>query len=83
MEIIQLLKKDDLFNKAINVFWKEWGEEGGRAFYEDCMINALNNPNDIPSFYFAKVDNKIIGIYALIRNDLNSRQDLSPWLACL
>ncbi len=83
MEIIQLLKKDHLFNKAIDVFWKEWGEEGGRAFYEDCMINALNNPNDIPSFYVAKVDDKIIGIYALIRNDLNSRQDLSPWLACL
>ncbi|HDR4424286.1 MULTISPECIES: GNAT family N-acetyltransferase [Bacillus] len=83
MEIIQLLKKDDLFNKAIDVFWKEWGEEGGRAFYEDCMTNALTDPNDIPSFYIAKVNDKIIGTYALIRNDLNSRQDLSPWLACL
>lgn len=83
MEIIQLLKKDDLFNKAIDVFWKEWGEEGGRAFYKDCMTNALTDPNDIPSFYIAKVDDKIIGTYALIRNDLNSRQDLSPWLACL
>lgn len=83
MEIIQLLKKDDLFNKAIDVFWKEWGEEGGRAFYKDCMIHALTNPNDIPSFYIAKEDDKIIGTYALIRNDLNSRQDLSPWLACL
>ena len=37
MEIIQLLKKDDLFNKAIDVFWKEWGEEGGRAFYPALM----------------------------------------------
>ncbi|WP_163528076.1 GNAT family N-acetyltransferase [Halobacillus ihumii] len=83
MEIIQLEKKDDLFDKAVDLFWQEWGEEGGRAFYEDCMINALTNPNDIPSFYVAKVDDKIIGTYALIRNDLNSRQDLSPWLACL
>ncbi|MEK8197878.1 GNAT family N-acetyltransferase [Lysinibacillus sp. FSL M8-0134] len=83
MEIIQLSKKDELFNKAIDVFWKEWGVEGGRAFYEDCMIHALINPNDIPSFYIAKVDDNIIGTYALIRNDLNSRQDLSPWLACL
>lgn len=83
MEIIQLQKKDDLFNEAIDVFWKEWGEEGGRAFYEDCMTSALIDPNDIPSFYIATVDNKIIGTYALIRNDLNSRQDLSPWLACL
>lgn len=47
------------------------------------MTNALTDPNDIPSFYIAKVDDKIIGTYALIRNDLNSRQDLSPWLACL
>ncbi|SCN45402.1 Uncharacterized protein BC067498_02397 [Bacillus cereus] len=83
MEFIQLLKKDDLFNKAIDVFWKEWGEEGGRAFYEDCMINALTDPNGIPSFYIAKVDDKIVRTYALIRNDLNSRQDLSPWLVCL
>ncbi|GAB6550000.1 MULTISPECIES: GNAT family N-acetyltransferase [Bacillus] len=83
MEIIQLLKNDDLFNKAIDVFWKEWGEEGGRAFYKDCMTNALTNPNNIPSFYIVKIDNEIIGTYALILNDLNSRQDLSPWLACL
>ncbi|MFE9078259.1 GNAT family N-acetyltransferase [Bacillus cereus] len=83
MEIIQLLKNDDLFNKAIDVFWKEWGEEGGRAFYKDCMTNALTDPNNIPSFYIVKIDNEIIGTYALIRNDLNSRQDLSPWLACL
>ncbi|WP_229522421.1 GNAT family N-acetyltransferase [Paenibacillus monticola] len=27
--------------------------------------------------------NKIIGSYALLRSELNSRQDLSPWLACL
>ncbi|TCJ81938.1 UNVERIFIED_ORG: acetyltransferase (GNAT) family protein [Bacillus cereus] len=47
------------------------------------MTNALTDPNDIPSFYIAKVDDKIIGTYALIRNDLNSRQELSPWLACL
>ncbi|PEA77676.1 GNAT family N-acetyltransferase [Bacillus wiedmannii] len=47
------------------------------------MINALTDPNGIPCFYIAKVDDEIIGTYALIRNDLNSRQDLSPWLACL
>lgn len=83
MEIIQLVKKDDLFDEAVDLFWQEWGEAGGRAFYEDCMFYALTNPNDIPGFYIAKEKDKIIGTYALIRNDLNSRQDLTPWLACL
>lgn len=28
-------------------------------------------------------ENKIVGSYAILRSDLNSRQDLSPWFACL
>ena len=83
MEIIQLVKRDALFDRAIDVFWQEWGMEGGRAFYADCMLHSLEDPNGIPSFYVAAIDDQIIGTYALIRNDLNSRQDLSPWLACL
>ncbi|MBM7568827.1 GNAT family N-acetyltransferase [Paenibacillus sacheonensis] len=34
--------------------------------------------------FFAAVEgNRIVGSYALLRSELNSRQDLSPWFACL
>jgi N-acetylglutamate synthase-like GNAT family acetyltransferase len=38
---------------------------------------------DLPRFYIAVQNNSIVGTYALLRNDLISRQDLYPWLACL
>lgn len=47
------------------------------------MIHTINIPSEIPRFYVALEDDEIIGTYALLRNDLNSRQDLCPWLACL
>ena len=81
MEIIELKNKDELFEKAIKVFWEEWGSEDNFSFYEDCMIHSTSS--DLPSFYVGLEDGKIIGTYALLRNDINSRQDLCPWLACL
>jgi N-acetylglutamate synthase-like GNAT family acetyltransferase len=47
------------------------------------MLHSCKTTDEIPRFYVAVEDEKIIGTYALIRNDLNSRQDLHPWLACL
>ena len=38
MEIIELQDRNELFEKAIQVFWKEWGSEDNYSFYEDCMI---------------------------------------------
>jgi 8-oxo-dGTP diphosphatase len=38
---------------------------------------------DLPKFYIAVHNDTIIGTYALLRNDLVSRQDLFPWIACL
>ena len=57
------------------------GSEDNYKFYEDCMIHSTSAK--LPSFYVALEEGKIIGTYALLRNDINSRQDLCPWLACL
>ncbi|MBM7583488.1 GNAT superfamily N-acetyltransferase [Bacillus pakistanensis] len=83
MEIIEIGQKKELFNDAVHVFWKEWGNEDNFKFYQDCMIHSCKTEDEIPRFYVALINESIIGTYALIRNDLNSRQDLSPWLACL
>lgn len=43
----------------------------------------MNTDRDLPIFYIALENESIIGTYALLRNDLISRQDIFPWLACL
>jgi GNAT superfamily N-acetyltransferase len=83
MEIIELRDRNHLFEKAVQVFWKVWGSEDNYKFYEDCMIHSASTSETLPRFYVALEAGEIIGTYALLRNDINSRQDLCPWLACL
>jgi N-acetylglutamate synthase-like GNAT family acetyltransferase len=81
--ILELSQRKDLFDEAVGVFWKQWGNKRNYKFYQDCMFHSCQTEDEIPRFYVALQNESIIGTYALIRNDLNSRQDLYPWLACL
>jgi GNAT superfamily N-acetyltransferase len=83
MQIIELSEKPELFEKALDYYWQCWGNEQNRNFYEDAMRHSLDASKSLPKFYLLLDDEKIVGTYALITNDLNSRQDLWPWLACL
>ncbi|MDX8342290.1 GNAT family N-acetyltransferase [Rossellomorea sp. YZS02] len=83
MKIVELHKETSLFDEAVKAFWEQWGSEDNFRFYEDCMYHSCRTEEDLPRFYTALQRDKIIGTYALLRNDLNSRQDLYPWLACL
>jgi GNAT superfamily N-acetyltransferase len=83
IEIFELNRRIDLFNEAIEVFWKQWGSQNNYKFYYDCMKHSCDPDFDLPKFYIAVENNAIIGTYALLRNDLISRQDIFPWLACL
>ncbi|WP_372508776.1 GNAT family N-acetyltransferase [Pseudalkalibacillus decolorationis] len=76
-------KRMDLFEKAVAVFWEQWGNKDNYNFYYDCISHSCKTTDEIPRFYIAVKDERIIGTYAMLRNDLNSRQDLYPWLACL
>jgi len=83
MQIAELSKRKDLLIDAISYFWKRWGDDFNYSFYKNCIENSLDDKNPLPKFYIALENGVIIGSYALIVNDLISRQDLSPWLACL
>ncbi|MCP3739356.1 GNAT family N-acetyltransferase [Rossellomorea sp. BNER] len=83
MEIMEIGKKIELFDTAVNIFWGQWGNEDNYKFYQDCMLHSCKTVDGLPRFYVALINESIIGTYALLRNDLNSRQDLYPWLACL
>lgn len=83
MDIFELSEKPDLVVEATHYFWKQWGSDSNFKFYEDCILNSLDTKNAIPKFYIGMESDMIIGSYALITNDLISRMDLMPWLACL
>jgi len=71
--------------EAVDYFWSRWGDESTFDFYRDCIERSCDAEADLPRFYLLTDGEKgsIAGGYALLRSDLNSRQDLCPWLACL
>jgi N-acetylglutamate synthase-like GNAT family acetyltransferase len=83
IEIIELSHRTDLLYDGITYFWKCWGNDSNYKFYKDCIENSLDNKNSLPKFYLALIENEIVGSYALLTNDIISRQDLMPWFACL
>jgi predicted N-acetyltransferase YhbS len=83
MEIIEISERRDLLDKAVEYFWKCWGNENNFKFYQNCILNSLDINKSLPKFYVVLNDNEIIASYALLTNDIISRQDLYPWFACL
>ena len=82
IEIIEISHRLDLLYNGITYFWNCWGNDSNYKFYKDCIENSLENKNSLPKFYLALIENEIVGSYALLTNDIISRQDLMPWFAC-
>ncbi|MFK7947821.1 MAG: hypothetical protein AB8G11_09535 [Saprospiraceae bacterium] len=83
MQVVELSQRLDLMEKAVSYFWKCWGSEANFSFYNDCIQHSINPENDLPKFYIVLENEEIIASYALLINDIISRQDLVPWFACL
>lgn len=83
IEIIELSHRMNLLHDGITFFWNCWGNDSNYKFYKNCIENSLNDKNSLPKFYLALLGNEILGSYALLTNDIISRQDLMPWFACL
>lgn len=83
MKISLIHKNTSLLEKGIAYFWNQWGNASNFDFYKDCIEHSLSEDTALPKFYVMLDDDKIVGSYALLANDLISRQDLLPWFACL
>ena len=81
--IVECSQRADLVQRAVEYFWGCWGSEGNYNFYRDCILNSQDPAKALPKFYLAMDGDTIAGSYALLTNDLISRQDLWPWFACL
>lgn len=83
MDIFKLQDKPDFFDRAVQLFWEQWGSDANFMFYYDCMLHSMKTESELPRFYIGICNERIIGTYAMLRNDLISRQDVYPWFACL
>ena len=79
----ELSERPDLLERSINYFWECWGSDANAVFYRDCITHSLRKEAPIPKFYIGLEDDEIVCSYALLTNDVISRQDLMPWFACL
>lgn len=83
IQIYDIRDQKERLDAAVDYFWKQWGTDSNFNFYKDCIEQSCNTDSDVPRFYIAIQKDTIIGSYALLRSELNSRQDLTPWFACL
>jgi len=60
-----------------------WGSDANYNFYYDAISHSSKSEHGLPRFYLLLDNGIIAGCYALLTNDLVSRQDLVPWLGCL
>ncbi|MBV6653646.1 MAG: GNAT family N-acetyltransferase [Mameliella sp.] len=83
MKIELLTENSEHLERGVRYFWDKWGNEANFNFYKDCIESSSVIKQSLPGFYLMLEEGEIIGSYALLTNDLISRQDLFPWLACL
>ncbi|WP_166242653.1 GNAT family N-acetyltransferase [Paenibacillus turpanensis] len=83
IELFELNDKKKSLDELTAYVWSKWGTTSNFSFYQDCMLHSLTKSSDVPKFYFAADGEKVVGCFALLRSELVSRQDLTPWFACL
>lgn len=85
MEIVPLADKKEFIAELAELHHAEWMHLnpslplGGRT---DKIAEAAQ-PEGIPSIFIAVSEGQLVGSAALIQSDMDSRPDLSPWLAAV
>lgn len=82
MELYNLANKPEHLNSVVDWLFDEWGKKQhhyNKNFWDSWVRSSLSTI-DIPQTYVV-VDNSIlVGTFSLWRCDVQSRQDLFPWL---
>ncbi|WP_313055500.1 GNAT family N-acetyltransferase [Pseudomonas lopnurensis] len=85
MEIVPVADKREFIAELAELHHAEWKHLNpsltldGRA---EAIANAAGREG-IPSIFIAISGNQLVGSAALVKNDMDSKPDLSPWLAAV
>ena len=76
MTIIKMREHKELLSAAAEWFHQKWGIS--LEAYRESMEACLTNQGNIPQWYLAMDDQKIIAGLGVIENDFHDRKDLTP-----
>jgi hypothetical protein len=80
LEIVELNQRMNLFNGAVDVFWKQWGNQNNYEFYRDCMMHSCKSDSDLPGFYIAVENDSIVGFENVyLCTDLDGYYEKYDW----
>jgi len=82
INIYNLATKPELINLVVEWLFNEWGKKQhhyNKNFWESWGRSSLSL-DDIPQTYVAMDGRELVGSFSLWRCDVQSRQDLFPWL---
>jgi N-acetylglutamate synthase-like GNAT family acetyltransferase len=83
MEIHFLADNPEYVNELAELYYNQWKSLVPDRSLDDFIIKTkthLNN-NSLPLTLLSLDNNRLLGCASLRKEDLNSRKDLSPWLA--
>jgi hypothetical protein len=81
IEIINLANKPEHIKTVVDWLFSEWGNDN--YDYWNCWVRSSLCVDKVPQTFVILVDNRIAGTYSIWRCDLQSRQDLFPWVGGL
>lgn len=81
IEIHPVADHPELHDTIAGWLWTEWGTPANRGLYGSLVAHC--SKDTIPAIYLAFVDGIPAGTVGLLRTDLLSRQEFTPWMAVL
>ena len=79
-----LVDRPDLLEKVAQMHQREWGHLTPRVTLADrmAMLRECRGHGEVPSVFLATSERDgLLGTALLVENDMESRSDLTPWLA--
>jgi GNAT superfamily N-acetyltransferase len=81
IEIRPLADHPELHDTITRWLWSEWGTPTNHGLYGSLVAHCRKDT--IPAIYVAFAGGKPTGTVGLLRTDLLSRQEFTPWMAVL
>jgi GNAT superfamily N-acetyltransferase len=81
LSIEPVASRPDLCDTIADWLWQEWGIPTNRGLYGSLVSHCRKD--EAPAIWVAFEDGKPVGTVGLLRTDLLSRQEFTPWMAVL
>ena len=81
LTVKNIIEDKQYFDEVLNLLYKEWGNNNFE-FWKTWVQSSMSS-NSVPMTFIVFCDKELVGTFSLWRCDLDlqSRQDLFPWLA--